>query len=98
MKRATGMTCLLMLWPLALATVTPAEARRGEHAPHSETARHDGVSLDEAAARVRRDTGGRILSAQAREDRGRTSYRIKVLLPDGAVRVVDMDAQSGETR
>jgi len=47
-------------------------------------------------ARVRRDTGGRVLSAEARENRGRTTYRIKVLLRDGSVRVVNVDAQSGE--
>jgi hypothetical protein len=40
---------------------------------------------------VRRDTGGRVLSAEARDGR----YRIKVLLPNGAVRVVNVDARSG---
>ncbi len=93
MKRVTFMMCLLLL--LGSVSVTPAEAQRSERAPPSEA--HDGLSLDEATARVRRDTGGRILSAQARADRGRTRYRIKVLLPSGAVRVVDVDAQSGET-
>jgi uncharacterized membrane protein YkoI len=95
MRRVKIMTCLLaglLVW----AAVLPVEARRDERSSRSEAARRDGVSLDEAVARVRRDTGGRVLSAEARENRGRTTYRIKVLLRDGSVRVVNVDAQSGE--
>ena len=95
MRRVKLMTCLfagLLVW----ASVVPVEARRDERSSRSETARRDGLSLDEAVTRVRRDTGGRVLSAEARENRGRTSYRIKVLLRDGSVRVVNVDAQSGE--
>jgi uncharacterized membrane protein YkoI len=91
------MTCLLaslLVW----AAVLPVEARRDERSSRREATRQDGLSLDEAVARVRRDTGGRVLSAEARENRGRTTYRIKVLLRDGSVRVVNVDAQSGEIR
>ena len=97
MRRVKLMTCLLaglLVWAAAL----PVEARRDERSSRNEAARRDGVSLDEAVARVRRDTGGRVLSAEARENRGRTTYRIKVLLRDGSVRVVNVDAQSGEIR
>jgi hypothetical protein len=65
--------------------------RRDERAPRREESRRDGVSLDEAVTRVRRDTGGRVLSAEPRDGR----YRIKVLLPDGAVRVINVDKRSG---
>ena len=97
MRRVKIMTCLLaglLVW----AAVLPAEARRDERSSRREATRQDGLSLDEAVARVRRDTGGRVLSAEARENRGRTTYRIKVLLRDGSVRVVNVDAQSGEIR
>ena len=100
MRRVKLVTCLLaglLVW----AAVLPVEARRDgrdDRSSRSEAARRDGVSLDEAVARVRRDTGGRVLSAEARENRGRTTYRIKVLLRDGSVRVVNVDAQSGEIR
>jgi len=97
MRRVKFMTCLvasLLIW----ASVVPVEARRDEHSSRRESAQRDSISLDEAVARVRRDTGGRVLSAEARENRGRTSYRIKVLLRDGSVRVVNVDAQSGEIR
>jgi uncharacterized membrane protein YkoI len=95
MRLLKTVTCLLaglLVW----AAVLPVEARRDERSSRNESARRDGISLDEAVARVRRDTGGRVLSAEARENRGRTSYRIKVLLRDGSVRVVNVDAQSGE--
>ncbi|MGE5240528.1 MAG: PepSY domain-containing protein [Bacteroidota bacterium] len=91
------MTCLLAAL-LAGAATAPAQARRDARAPRGEAAQRAGISLDEAVARVRRDTGGRVLAAEARDDRGRTIYRIKVLLPNGAVRVVNVDAQSGATR
>lgn len=96
MRRVKLMTCLLaglLVW----ASVVPVEARRDERSARREATQRDGISLDEAVARVRRDTGGRVLSAEARENRGRTTYRIKVLLRDGSVRVVNVDAQSGET-
>ena len=95
MRRVKFISCLLaglLLW----TSVAPVEARRDERSSRREAAQRDGISLDEAVARVRRDTGGRVLSAEARENRGRTSYRIKVLLRDGSVRVVTVDAQSGE--
>lgn len=88
----------LMTGLLVWASLAPVEARRGERSSRSEITRQNTLSLDEAVARVRRDTGGRVLAAEAREQRGRTTYRIKVLLPNGSVRVVDVDAQSGESR
>jgi uncharacterized membrane protein YkoI len=45
-------------------------------------------SQDEAAAKVRDDTGGRILDVQAGSQDGLTVYVVKVLLPDGRVREV----------
>ena len=95
-RRMKFMTCLFAALLLSAAMV-PAEARRDARSERHESRRQSGLSLDEAVARVRRDTGGRVLSAQAREDRGRTIYRIKVLLPNGAVRIISVDAASGES-
>ena len=64
---------------------------RHEDVRRREPERQEGISLDEAVARVRRETGGRVLSAEARGG----NYRIKVLLPNGAVRVVNVDARRG---
>ncbi|MHB8534113.1 MAG: PepSY domain-containing protein [Sulfuricaulis sp.] len=82
---------------LVLVAAVPAEARRDEHSTQREAASRNGLSLDQAVTRVRRDTGGRVLSAESRDNRGHTVYRIKVLLPNGSVRVVNVDAQSGAT-
>ena len=52
------------------------------------------VSMRDAVSRVRQQTGGRVLDAQ---DRG-THYRIKVLTPQGEVRIFRVDAQTGAIR
>lgn len=56
------------------------------------------VSKDEAAALARQATGGRVLDIQAEERGGKKSYRVKVLLSDGRVRIVRVDAYSGNVR
>ena len=63
-----------------------------EFAPH--TAADQRISLAEAIAQVQRETGGRVLDAR---DLG-NQYRIKVLTPNGEVRVVYVDARAGERR
>jgi len=97
MRRAQFMTCLLA-GLLAWAAMAPAEARRDGRSPRHEGARQERLSLDEAVVNVRRDTGGRVLSAQTREQRGSTSYRIKVLLPDASVRSFDVEPQERRRR
>lgn len=83
------MLCLLA-GLLGWTATAPVEARRDDRRD-DRSSRRDGVSLDEAVTRVRRETGGRVLSAEPRDGR----YRIKVLMPNGAVRVVNVDARSG---
>lgn len=97
MHRTSLVTSLLtgiFLWALAV----PAEARRNGHSPRNVDARHERSSLDEAVSNVRRDTGGRVLSAEKRErDRG-TTYRIKVLMPNASVRTFDVETQERKRR
>jgi uncharacterized membrane protein YkoI len=50
------------------------------------------VTLEEAMERVRRQTGGRILSGRTVERDGRTVHRIKVLTPERKVRAIYVDA------
>lgn len=54
-----------------------------------------GISLEQAVAQVRRNTGGRILAAETREMNGRSVHRIKVLTAERQVRIVEIDAGSG---
>jgi len=51
------------------------------------------LSQDEAAAKVREDTGGRVLDVQTGTQDGLAVYLVKVLLPDGRVRVVTVSLQ-----
>lgn len=47
-----------------------------------------GLSLDQAVTQVQQRVGGKVLSAEPRHIGHRTEYRIKVLTPDGHVRVI----------
>ena len=95
MRRVQFMSCLLAGLLAWLAT-SPAEARRDGHAPDHERASRERLSLDEAVVNVRRDTGGRVLSAQTREQGRGTAYRIKVLLPNASVRSFNVPARDRE--
>jgi uncharacterized membrane protein YkoI len=49
-------------------------------------AQNNGKSLSEAVEQVRRQTGGRILSAETKVSGGREVHHIKVLTKDGKVK------------
>ena len=91
-------TLLFIPFFAALAACMPAMASPPPtlfNPPLLLAAKSGQLSLDQAAAKVREQTGGRILSAQTETKGGRTSYRIKVLLPSGHVRIVRVDAATG---
>ncbi|MBI5041358.1 MAG: PepSY domain-containing protein [Gammaproteobacteria bacterium] len=52
-----------------------------------------GMNLSEAVAEAERRTGGRVLSAEPIDDGGQLFYRVKVLTPNGRVKVLFLDAQ-----
>ncbi len=56
-------------------------------------ARERAETLDEAVARIRRETGGRILRAETVTRNGERVHRIKVLLPDGRVKIYTVKAK-----
>jgi hypothetical protein len=97
MQRAKLVACLLA-GLLAWAAMAPAEARRDGRSPRHENPGQERLSLDEAVVNVRRDTGGRVLSAQEHEQRNGARYRIKVLLPDASVRSFDVPVRDRERR
>lgn len=49
-------------------------------------------TLKEAIDRVEKETGGKVLSADTIRTRGSVVYRIKVLMPDGRVRIFQIPA------
>mgnify|MGYP001599374363 CR=1 FL=1 len=61
----------------------------------AEATRQGRLSLSEAADLVQKRLGGRILAAQAVREQGRDVYRIKVLTRQGEVRIVLVDAATG---
>lgn len=56
----------------------------------------EGVGLEQAIIRVRQNTGGQVLDAHSREDGERKVHVIKVLTPRGHIRLVPVDARTGE--
>jgi uncharacterized membrane protein YkoI len=69
-------------WLLALVLALPAGTTLAQRA----------VSLQEAVERVQQETGGKILSAETVRIGRQKMYRIKVLTPDGRVRVMQIPA------
>lgn len=81
------MRCCLRLAVLSLAAVCAV----GQAAT---------VTLQDAVAKVERDTHGKVLSAETKRNGNRTVYRIKVLTRDGRVQVVEApaDDQAGPAK
>ncbi|MDZ3821997.1 MAG: hypothetical protein U0S76_00170 [Pseudoxanthomonas sp.] len=61
-------------------------------------ARDAADSLQHAIELVQQETGGRVLSADTVRAGPRELYRIKVLTPDGRVRVVTKSSRGGPAR
>lgn len=53
------------------------------------------VSRDQAAAAAQHQTGGRVLSVDRAEAGRRPVWRVKVVTPQGEVRVIFIDAATG---
>lgn len=86
-------TTVAMLLVIALPAAASRSSTAPQHRLHIAQQQH--ISLEEAVARVRKKTGGRILSAKTVVHKGRKLHRIKVLLPSGTIRVFNIDASSG---
>lgn len=56
------------------------------------------LSLGDAVTRVQQETSGQVLSAESRRWDRRTEYRIKVLTPEGHVRVMTVPASGNGAR
>jgi uncharacterized membrane protein YkoI len=56
----------------------------------------DGLTLDEAVAKVEAQYDARVVRAEEKQDDGRRVYRIRLLSADGRVFDVTVDAASGK--
>ena len=97
MKRVSSLVLLLVI-----ATMVPAMAVSSERWRHMYPGvpgwqmANTGVSLEQAASRLRKESGGRLLSAEERGENGDRVYRFKVLMPDGVVRIIRIDPMTGK--
>lgn len=55
------------------------------------------VSRDDAATVAQKASGGRVLAVEKNEREGHPVWRVKVLTPQGEVKVILIDAASGRT-
>lgn len=95
------MKLLLLLCALLLPCIATAGERWNRpQAYPSEAGRQAQVrvSMGDAMDMVARATGGRVLLAQPVTVNGHEAYRIKVLTRHGEVRVVYVDAETGDMR
>jgi hypothetical protein len=77
---------------MALGSMPPAQA-----ASIAEPAPTPGLTLDQAVAKVQNRTHGKVLRANKRQYGNMTEYLIKVLMPDGHVRVVPVRSRADRT-
>lgn len=84
---------LILAFALLTAAVPPqADARPFERGV--QVAQNNGKSLSQAIDQVRRQTGGRILSAETRVQGGREVHHIKVLDRNNTVRTFKIPGRS----
>ena len=55
------------------------------------------VSRDDAAATAQKASGGRVLAVDKADREGRAVWRVKVLTPQGEVKVILVDVASSRT-
>ena len=86
----TAMLCAALAFGGAVAPATPVAAE-----PLRMAQAGNGISLAQATRMVREQTGGQVLRAETKRDKGRTVHRIRVLTDDGRVRTYHVDAETG---
>ncbi|MBE8716543.1 PepSY domain-containing protein [Cellvibrio polysaccharolyticus] len=88
---------LLLLSLLAVSTAALANNQRPE--PRQENQRQQpqraALSAAEAADRVQRQIGGKVMGVQTRQSNGTTVYSVKILQSSGHMRTVNVNAQTG---
>ncbi len=93
--------CLTLAVLMSLLAATGAQAQsgrshRGDDGPPPRGRQY--ADPDRAANAAREATRGRVLGVQDDNREGRRGYRVRVLEPDGRVRSLHYDADSGAMR
>lgn len=74
-------------WTNSLAATEKSSAHKDKGRDHDDTDH----TLPASVRRIERETGGQVLRAQPIERDGREIYRVKIVTPQGRVRVVEED-------
>jgi uncharacterized membrane protein YkoI len=78
----------MLVLPLALGSATAV----AQSQTYNYT-KQGGISVEQAAAMVRRETGGRVLSANPVKSNGQRGYNIRVLIDGKRVKKYYVDAE-----
>lgn len=82
---------LLLIAPAMAVLAGAAHAQQDTRASERPTAEARRSELPESVLRAERQTGGEVLRAESMQRDGREVYRLKVLTPDGRVRIMRDD-------
>lgn len=88
-------TTLIAAVVLAGGASPPADAAVPGQQPPAVARPVAKVSLDDAVEKVRKRYEGKVLRAETRRQDGRTIHYVKLLTPDGRVRTIRVDADTG---
>jgi hypothetical protein len=80
-----------LTWAMAAVGLLAAGTVAAQSSPQG------GLSLDQAVVRVQQQVGGKVLSAEPRQNGRRVEYRIKVLTPEGHVRYIVVPSDATRT-
>ena len=85
---------LVMAMPVRAAIANPFQHPAGLHSSSANWLAK--VTIEEAIGKAKEKYGGKVLSAKEIESKGPLVYKIKLLLPNGRVKTVFVDGESGE--
>jgi uncharacterized membrane protein YkoI len=87
---------VLVVQPAAAQPPSPGEEIFPAGSEYNTQEKQPNQDLDSAVARIRKQTGGRVLAAETRFIDGRPVHVIRVLTPSGKVRIFQIDAETGK--
>ena len=94
MNATRGSLLLCLVWSLlVLPLFAPAMTHAGQQAKPQYYSEPVGISLEQAADKVRRKTGGRVLSANPVTKGGQRGYNIRVLVDGKRVKQYYVDSE-----
>ena len=91
----TTLPSILFFFIGLLSSISQASSQANSltSSPDIQLAQNNNQSLNNAVRSVKKQTGGRILSAKTVGENGRRVHKIKVLLPSGKVQTFTINAQ-----